>query len=208
MKTATGATTRSFLLFILLNLFPATASAHRLDEYLQASQINLTSTGVRIELRLTPGVDIADRIFRLIDLDHNGQTSPAEERAYAQRILHDLSLELDNRPLPLTLTSLAFPSRAELKTGDAPIILALAADTTFIPSTNHQLTFHNNHLPSLSVYNANPLIPTDSIKITTQHRDPLQRELTIHFNTPSTTARTPTTWPFWQLFTWLSELLI
>ena len=200
---------RSVFLFILLILLPLDAAAHRLDEFLQASQINLTSTGVRIELRLTPGVHIADRIFSLVDLDRDGKTSPDEERAYAQRLLHDLSLELDNRPLPLTLTSLAFPSRAELKTGDSAIILAFSADTTFIPSTDHQLTFRNNHLPTLSVYNANTLIPTDPIKITTQQRDPLQRELTVHFNTPpSTTAPTPTAWPFWQLFTWVSELLI
>ncbi|HEX5887585.1 MAG TPA: hypothetical protein VFY61_02730 [Pyrinomonadaceae bacterium] len=197
---------KSFFLLILLILLPQSAAAHRLDEYLQAAQINLTPTGVRIELRLTPGVDVADRIYALIDLDRNGQTSPAEQRAYAQRVLDDLALELDNRPLPLTLTSVAFPSRAELKTGDSAIILALSADTNFSTSDDYQLTFRNNHLPTLSVYNANTLIPTALIKITSQQRDPLQHELTIHFHLPSTTAST--TWPIWRLFLWLSELLI
>lgn len=198
---------RSFFLFILLILLPQSASAHVLDEYLQASQLNLTPTGVHIELHLTPGVDVADRIFTLIDLDRNGQASPAEQRAYAQHVLDDLSLELDNRPLPLTLTSVAIPSRTELKTGDAPIILALSADTHFSTSNDHQLTFRNNYLPSLSVYNANTLIPTTPIKITSQQRDPLQHELTIHFHLPSTTAAS-TAWPIWHLFLWLSELLI
>ena len=204
--------TMKYLLFFYLSffIFPSAASAHRLDEYLQASQLNLTPTGVRIELRLTPGVDVADRVFTLIDLDRNGQTSPAEQRAYAQRVLNDLSLELDNRSLPLTLTDVAFPSRTELKTGDAPIILALSADTSFTTSHDHQLTFRNNHLPTLSVYNANPLIPTTPIKITSQQRDPLQRDLTLHFHLPSTsnTTAASTAWPIWHLFLWLSELLI
>ncbi|HEY0729985.1 MAG TPA: hypothetical protein VGD38_18005 [Pyrinomonadaceae bacterium] len=176
---------------------------------MQAAQLNLTPTGVRIELRLTPGVDVADRIFTLIDLDRNGQASPTEQRAYAQRVLDDLSLELDNRPLPLTLTDVAFPSRAELQTGDAPIILAVSADTNFTTSNDHQLTFRNNHLPTLSVYNANALIPTTHIKITSQQRDPLQRTLILHFHLPSTTTMAPSTpWPIWRLFLWLSELLI
>lgn len=209
MRPTPVSATRLFPLFILLILLPQDATAHVLDEYVQASQINLTPTTVGIELRLTPGVDVADRIFSLIDLDRNGEISPAEEHTYAERVLHDLTLELDNHPLPLTLTSVTFPSRAELKTGDAPILLALSADIPLSASTDHQLTFRNNHLPTLSVYNANPLLPTTtSIAISSQQRDPLQRELTIHFKTLPSTARPATPWPFWHLPLWLSELLI
>ena len=69
-------------------IFQATAAAHVLDEYLQVAQIALAPDGVRVELRLIPGVKVADRIFALIDVDDvDGKISPVEEQAYARRVL-------------------------------------------------------------------------------------------------------------------------
>ena len=143
------------------------------------------------------------RVFAVIDLDHNHQLSPGEQQAYAERVLHDLSLELDGRILPLTLTSATFPTRSEMKTGDAAVRLDLSAETAL--NNNQQLTFRNNHLPNLSVYQANALVPTsNSIKITNQQRDRLQHELTLNITiTPATTVNTaaPVSFfrPFWAV---------
>lgn len=200
------------LLFIMIILLPHGAAAHVLDEYVQTAQITLSPTAVNINLRLTPGVDVADRVFRLIDLDRNGQLSTAEQQTYTQRVLHDLALELNGHSLPLTLTSSAFPSRSEIKTGDAPIRLDLSASAPLNVPGDHQLTFRNNHLPRLSVYNANTLIPaTNSISITSQQRDPLQHDLKLDFRiTPFTVTRITTTrpLPLWQIVTWLCQILI
>jgi hypothetical protein len=157
--------------------FQATAAAHVLDEYVQAAKIMLAPDGVRVELRLTPGVEIAGRVFAMIDVDGNGQISPAEEQAYARRVLQDIALEMDGR--------------REKNEGTGAIRLDLKAETGLGAAGDHQLYFRNDHLPELSVYLVNVLVPTTSeIKISGQERDPLQHEMRLSFHvTPQVTPR-------------------
>jgi nickel/cobalt transporter (NicO) family protein len=159
------------------------APAHVLDQYLQVAQISLAPGGARVELRLTPGVQVADRIFALIDADGDGQISSAEGQAYARRVLQDVALEADGRRAPLALTGVQFPSRLEMNEGVGAIRLDLAAEAALAAAGEHQLYFRNDHLPELSVYLVNALVPTTSeIKISGQARDPLQREMRLSFH--------------------------
>jgi nickel/cobalt transporter (NicO) family protein len=171
------------------------ASAHVLDQYLQVAQIALAPDGVRIELRLIPGVQIADRIFALIDVDGDKQISSVEEQAYARRVLQDTALEVDGRRTPLALAGVQFPSRREMNEGLGAIRLTLAAEAGLDATGEHQLAFRNDHLPELGVYLANPLVPTtDAIKITGQQRDELQYRLQVNFQVLSADGRA---WPRW-----------
>ena len=173
--------------FVCAFALNATAAAHVLDEYLQVAQIALEPNGARVELRLIPGVQVADRIFAMIDLDADGQISLAEEQAYAQRVLKDLALEMDGRSAPLALTGLHFPARREMNEGTGTIRLDLTADRALGTAGEHQLSFRNDHLPELCVYLVNALVPTSSeIKISGQARDPLQREMRLSFHVTST----------------------
>ncbi|MEN3327686.1 MAG: hypothetical protein V7638_2493 [Acidobacteriota bacterium] len=174
------------LLFLVLTFVAKAASAHIVDEYLQAVQISFTPDAIRIEMCLTAGVDVADRVFAAIDRDHNGQVSPTEQQAYAQRVLHDLTLEVDGHLAPLTLTSTDFPSRSAMKQGDAAIHLDFSAPVSLNSPGAHQLTFRNNHWPQIGVYQANALVPTtDSIKITGQQRDRSQHQFELQFHVDS-----------------------
>src|SRR6516165_8652054 len=105
----------------------ANAPAHVLDQYLQAAKIALEPGGLRLELRLTPGVQVADRVMALIDLDGDGQISAEEEQAYAHEVLREITLDLDGRRLPLVLTGVHFPSRREMNEGVGSIRLELLA---------------------------------------------------------------------------------
>jgi len=164
--------------FIVL---PLPLSAHVLDEYVQAAQVVLSSNGVRVELRLTPGVDVSDRVFEQIDLNRDNQLSAAEETAYAQSVLKDLRFEVDGHSVPLKLTKTQFPNQSEMKEGNSAIQLELFAEG-FQSVGDHQLVFVNKHLPKISVYNANALMPIDSaIEITAQQRDPSQHEFQLRF---------------------------
>ncbi|MBO0857069.1 MAG: hypothetical protein J2P21_01160 [Chloracidobacterium sp.] len=186
------------LLFCLLCVcaLPIKAPAHTLDQYLQVAQIALAPVGVRVELRLTPGVRVADRIFALIDVDGDGQISPAEEQTYARDALRDVALDVDGRRTLLTLTGIQFPSRREMNEGVGAIRLKFAAEADFGAAGEHQLTFRNDHLPELGVYMANALVPTsDTIKITGQLRDALQRGLQVDFRVSSADGRA---WPRWS----------
>ena len=175
--------------------FQATAAAHVLDQYLQVAQIALAPDGVRVELRLVPGVQVADRIFALIDVDGDGKISPAEEQAYARRVLQNVALEVDGRRTPLALTGVRFPSRREMNEGTGAIRLDLAAEAALGAASEHQLSFRNDHLPELGVYLVNALVPTtDAIKITGQQRDALQHVLQVDFRVLSVDTRA---WPRW-----------
>ena len=67
-------------------------SAHRLDEYLQATLIGVTPHGIEVELQLTPGIAILPGLMTVIDQDRDGRISQAEARAYAARVLRDVEL--------------------------------------------------------------------------------------------------------------------
>jgi hypothetical protein len=175
--------------------FQATAAAHVLDEYVEAAQVSLSPDGVRVELRLIPGVRVADRVFALIDSDGDGQISPAEEQAYARRVMQDVALEVDGRRAPLALTRAEFPSRGEMKEGVAAIRLELAAEAALGSAGEHRLSFRNDHLPELGVYLVNALVPaTSEIKLGAQERDPLQRELRLSFRVAHADTRGPQPW--------------
>src|SRR5882724_7599511 len=117
------------LLFFLLCAcaLTVTASAHVLDDYVQVAQIALSPGGARVELRMTAGVEVADRVWAMIDTDGDGKISPTEENAYAQRVLQDISFEGDGRRALLVLTKVQFPSRTEMKEGVGMIHLDFAA---------------------------------------------------------------------------------
>ena len=166
-----------------------------LDEYVQAAQVALAPEGVRVELRLVPGVEVAERVFALIDSDGDGQISSAEEQAYARRVLQDVALEVDGRRATLTLKGVEFPSRREMDEGVGAIRLTLAAEANLGAAGEHRLSFRNDHLPEFGVYLANALVPaTDALKITGQQRDALQHELQVDFLVLAPEARE---WPRW-----------
>jgi hypothetical protein len=173
------------------------------DEIVQAAQLTLASNGVAIELRLTPGVALTDRAFAMIDRDGDGTISPAEEEAYARRIMQDLTLELDQQRMGLRLKETQFPSKSDLKAGVGVIRLTLWADGSLRNAGEHQTLFRNNHLPKLSTYLANVLVPTsEGIRITGQQRDALQQELRVnlHVNsadTPVPLSIAPVARPLW-----------
>ena len=155
-------------------------STHRRDEYLQAARIGVEPESVRIDLDLTPGIDVADGIIAMIDNDRDASLSRDEQRAYASEIVEDLEITLDGAPLTLGLTSSTFPELSSLRRGEGVIRLQVSATHPGLSAGGHQLFFRNQHLAGHSVYLANALAPEDArISVTEQRRDLYQRELTI-----------------------------
>lgn len=172
----------------------SSVSAHVLDQYLQVAQIALAPDSVRVELRLIPGVEVAQRICTLIDADHDGQVSKSEEQTYVRRVVQDLEFSLNGVPVPLTLRDWHFPPSPEIREGVGTIRLVLTATTT-LAAANQQLYFRNNHLPDLGVYLVNALVPaTKEIQLGEQLRDPLQREMRLRFRFAAPSAQTSLRW--------------
>ena len=164
-------------------VMPAETSAHRLDEYLQATRLSLARDRITLEVDLTPGVNIAPAIVTLLDRDGDGTISPIEAGAYGQVVLSDLVLELDGRPVALTLTRVETPPLGEMRDGSGTIQVRAVGPVDAIGSGRRRLEFRNNHQPAASVYLANALIPQDDdVGVVAQIRDPRQRGVRIEYD--------------------------
>lgn len=160
---------------------PLTLSAHRLDEYLQATRLSLASDQIVLKIDLTPGVDTAAAIFASIDNDRDGRISDDEAGAYANRVLDDVVLEVDGERRPVFLASEEFPSFQEMSAGIGVIRIEACAPWAGLPG-RHSLFFRNDHRPELGVYLVNALVPeSPDIELAGQHRDTLQREFRLLF---------------------------
>jgi len=165
----------------LLSAFGATASAHRIDEYLQAARLAIAPDRITLEMDLTPGVDVAPLIFALINTNHDGMISEAEARAYASQLLKEIVLDLDGHPQRLSLVRAQFPSFREMSEGVGTIRIEASAVCASGPG-QHVLFYQNNHRNDISVYLVNALLPASrNIEITGQRRDPLQRGIQLRF---------------------------
>jgi hypothetical protein len=167
----------------LLLVLSASPSAHRLDEYLQAARVSLAHTRVDLEIDLTPGASVADGIISLIDRDGDKRVSPEEAAQYGRDVLADVVLEIDGRPIALTLNHVEAPPLEEMRHGLGTIQVRASADVERRMSFRRELHFQNNHHAASSVYLVNALIPTDpGISVVSQTRDATQRGARIEYS--------------------------
>ena len=86
------------------------AFAHRIDEYLQATILSLETNRVQASMRLIPGILVAPSVIAGIDSNGDGAFSESEERAYAQRVLGDLSITIDGESVAAGACLVELPS--------------------------------------------------------------------------------------------------
>ena len=147
------------------------AFAHRLDEYLQATTISLEKDRVQAQIRLTPGAAVFPIVFASIDSDADGIISEAEQHAYAERVLRDLSLTIDGDRVQLRLVSSRASKVQEMMDGRGEIQLDVDAN---VPHGGHdrRLVFENHHESRIAAYLVNCLVPSDpDIRVTAQDRN-------------------------------------
>jgi hypothetical protein len=181
VETLTAIMCRLGLLIGLLAL-PSAAWAHRLDEYLQATLVTIEPSGLRLQINLTPGVAVADRVLTRIDRDHDGVISTNEAAAYAESVRRDLVVMRDRHKLALNLTASSFPTPSELRTGSGIIQLEFSAGLDPLSPGAHKFSLKNRHLPSVSVYLFNAAQPrSTAIQITKQTRNKHQSTGEIDF---------------------------
>ena len=173
----------------------AELSAHRTDEYLQAARLAIDPARVQIELDLTPGIALAERVLADIDRDRDGSLSAEEQRAYGTLVLSALTLEVDGTPVRPQLAATSFPEAEAVRRGEGTIRLHSAATLPRQSSGVHQLLFRNRHQPERSVYLANALVPeSHHVTVTAQRRDENQTELTIDYLVRAAPARPRAAW--------------
>jgi hypothetical protein len=175
---------KSLFLFALslIVAFPRAATAHRLDEYLQATRISVARRHVTAEVSLTPGAAVAGSVISAIDRDRSGEISAPEGLAYAEGVVTSFSLEVDGLRRGLALDEHRIPSLAEMRRGEGVIRLRASAPISADAAGRHRLSFSNTHRSDIGVYLVNALVPEDSqVGINGQSRDMLQREFQMEY---------------------------
>lgn len=174
------------LLGCLLLATAVTASAHRLDEYLQATRVAVATNRIDVSIDLTPGVAVVSNVLAEIDTDRDAQLSESERQAYVGRLLNDLRGGLDGQHLKLTLVDASFPTLPEMKEGLGIIRVKASATLDALRPGTHTFTLTNRHLPKISVYLINALVPKDrGIQIKKQTRDEFQNDYRLTFTVSS-----------------------
>jgi hypothetical protein len=182
------AMTRTFCclaLLLALVLFPSAVFAHRDDQYLQATLVVIEPSQIRLQINLTPGVAVAEKVLARIDRDRDGTISQNEAAAYAKLLMRDLTLRVNGQKLGLKPTASDFFEPAELRTGSGIIQMEFAASSGPLATGAHRLTLENRHLAAMSVYLINAAKPRlDAVQITGQKRNTNQSigeiEFTFH----------------------------
>src|SRR2546426_8851335 len=110
VRSSRASSATALLIVVAVSVaFGAGVSAHRRDEYLQATRLAIDPDRVQIELDLTPGIAVAEVVLAEIDFDADRSISAAEARAYADRVLSAIALDVDGMPLDVELVDSAFP---------------------------------------------------------------------------------------------------
>ena len=149
---------------------PGAASAHRLDEYLQATTVAVGKDRIVLRLRLTPGVSVAPAVLAEMDADGDGVISAAEQRAYAARVVAARSLSLDGHPAPLRLRDGSFSPATAMRSGSSDVVLEFDAAAPSGPG-RHRLVYDQRVGREPDVYLTNALTPVDAeVRIVRQSR--------------------------------------
>jgi hypothetical protein len=163
------------IVIALVCLLEDLAWAHRIDEYLQATMLSLETDRAQGSMRLIPGVLVGPSVIALIDSNHDGLFSQDEAKAYAQRVVGDLSITLDGNVARAQLDSWTVPEPSHLRDGLGEISVHYHVDLA--PGDNRQrsLLLANRHLNDSSVYLMNVEVPRDlNLQILDQKRNERQ----------------------------------
>jgi len=155
--------------------------AHRLDEYLQGTIVTIEKGRVRAEMTLTPGVAVFPFLISYMDIDRDGVITDSEQRAYAARVLQDLTLKMDGHRLTPELISTRFPAIQEMQEGRGEIQLDFRTD---LPpgGRDRRLVLENHHQKQIAAYQVNCLVPRDpQIRIVAQNRNYLQSVYEVRY---------------------------
>lgn len=151
------------------------AWAHRIDEYLQATILSLDANRVNASMRLIPGVLVAPSVIALIDRNHDGVFSETETKAYAERVLGDLSITLDGKAITAQLDAWNVPEASHLRDGLGEIQIQYHVDLPPSRGASRSLVLANHHLNAGSVYLVNVEVPRNPrVRVVDQKRNPQQ----------------------------------
>ena len=188
---------------VLLPVKPA--FAHRIDEYLQATIVSLDKNSIHASMRLIPGILVSPAVIATIDTNSDGIFSESEQRAYAQRVIGDLSISIEGKSVEPMLVRWTFPQLSQMRDGLGEIHIDYTID---LPKggPDRSLILANHHFSRTSVYLMNVIVPKDrDSRILAQKRNEQQSVYELDFEQGNASgAALPTRWD--RIRVWLDGL--
>ena len=165
-----------------LALCGGSASAHPLDEVIQAAYLTIAPGEIQLDLEIQPGILVAQDIARVVDANGDRRISPAEARAYGERTLRNSSLTVDGGPATLRLVNVETPPYAQLAQGYIMHIHAVATRRDRVGA--RVFAYLNRYAPLKSQYQANVFLSAGSgwtFDVASQGHSPDGRGLTVAY---------------------------
>lgn len=138
----------------LLPLAAAPASAHPVDELVQAAYLTLIPSGVELQLDLTPGSEIAEVVLAALDSNGDGAASEAEASAFGRAVLMQSALTLDGSAVTWELYRVTAPPLDDLRWGAGVIRIYAQAGQPHAEGSR-LLEYRNAYEPTTSQWTAN-----------------------------------------------------
>jgi hypothetical protein len=168
---------------MLLALLPRWAEAHPLDEVVQSAYLTLAPGEVRLELDLTPGIEVAGALLQALDADADRAITEAEAEGYAERVLARSSLTLDDVAMSWMLGEVDVPPYRSLELGGGTVSIHAVARHPDGAGA-HVLSYRNDHQPAASRRTANVFLQPGEgwrYRVTGQRRSDDGRQLTVTY---------------------------
>ena len=108
----------------------------------------LSSNGIQIDWKITPGPLLADAIWSAADQNQDGSISPQEVQAWTAPWLSGETVLFDNQPIAFTQTQdIHWPATVDvMRTGEDSIEMHLLVQFPAGLSGKHSVVIHNSHL--------------------------------------------------------------
>lgn len=169
---------------LVMSMAADAALAHPIHEVVQNAYLTLSPGTIGLELDLTAGPQVAGKVIRSLDMNGDRWISPAEARAYADRVLSQSRLTIDRRPLAFHTLSVDVPSYAALLGAHGTIRIVAAAARPDRPGAA-TLVYRNGYSPAESRCDANIFARAGrqmAYRIDSQDRSPDGRVLVVVYS--------------------------
>jgi hypothetical protein len=166
-----------------LSMLAGAATSHPVDELIQGAYLTLAPGEVRLDLDLTPGAEVLPLVSPALDPDADGSVTEAEARAYAEDVLGDSKLLLNEEAVAWTLVGVTVPDPTLLAAGSGVIRIEATAARPDREGI-HVLTYETHHEPAKSLWMANVFLrPGEgwTYAVNGQERSDKGRSLTVTF---------------------------
>ncbi len=141
-------------ILLLAFLLPGKAvSAHPADMYAQEEAITISSAGLSVDWKITPGPMLAGVLWDQADTNHDGKISPDEALAWFRPIAPQWQLVLDGHPLDaIQVSKIHWPASMDiLAAGDEPIEIQFLANWPVRLQGSSPVVIHDNFQEAISL---------------------------------------------------------